>query len=77
MRVFHSAEEVLAFLEATSIVGPSFELAIADGFTFGGHPDVVGAGMAVVLDEVLASGYEPDGFDQYDSYRLYRYKLFE
>jgi len=43
-------------------------------FTFGGQPDSWGAGMAVVLDAILAQGYGPDGFEQRDGYRVYRYK---
>jgi len=31
------------------------------------------AGMAIVLDAILAQGYGPDGFEQRDGYRLYRY----
>lgn len=77
MNAFNSAEEVLAFLKTANLLHPSFELPIADGLTFCGHTDVIGAGMAAVLDAILAKGYEPDGFDQRDGYRLYRYKALE
>jgi hypothetical protein len=40
---------------------------------FAGSPDVIGAGMAFVVDAMLAQGYMPDGFDQRDGFRLYRY----
>jgi len=71
--IFQSAEEARAFVIDTKIDGPVFELAIAEGFTFAGSPDVIGAGMAFVVDAVLAQGYMPDGFDQRDGFRLYRY----
>ena len=74
---FHSVEEALAFVEAATIVGSSFELPIADGLTFLGAPDVIGAGMAVLFDAILAKGYEPDGFELRNGYRIYRYKTFE
>ena len=54
-----------------TISGPSFELPIAEGFTFAGHPDDVGAGMAFVVDAILAQGYGPDGFDEREGFRLY------
>ena len=76
MKIFHSAEDAVAFVKATTIVGPSFELLIADGVTFHGSADPSGSGMAVVLDAILAKGYEPDGFESCDGYRRYRYKLF-
>ena len=77
MRVFGSAEEASKFVKTTPIAGPSFELAIADGFTFAGSPDTIGAGMAIVLDAILGQGYGPDGFEHRDGYRLYRYRPLE
>jgi len=37
-------------------------------------PDVIGFGMALILREILAMGYEPDGFEQKDGFRLYQYR---
>ena len=54
--------------------GGQFELSISNSFTFAGKPDIVGAGMAVVLDKILGMGYEPDGFEQKAGFRSYRYK---
>lgn len=36
--------------------------------------DPMGIGMAIVMDAILAKGWEVDGFDQKDGYRVYRYK---
>ena len=74
---FKSAEEVLAYLETNQPAGGLFQLAISDSFTFSGQPDTVGAGMAVILEKILKLGYEPDGFDQKDGYKLYNYKQME
>jgi hypothetical protein len=73
MRIFQSAEAAREFVAGAKIEGPSFELAIAEGFTFAGAPDDVGMGMAVVVDAILAQGYQPDGFDQRQGFKLYRY----
>jgi hypothetical protein len=77
MVTFKSAEEAANHVKATVISGDRFELAISDDFTIAGQRDTIGAGMAIVLDAILAQGYEPDGFEQCDGYRLYRYKPME
>ena len=74
MTIFHTAEELLAHVKAAKPTGDRFELAIADSFTFRGKPDVMGMGMAIVLDAILAHGFGPDGFEQHSGYRVYRYK---
>ena len=76
MKPFTSAEQILAFLQ-TANIDRSLEVPVADRMTFAGQTDIVGAGMAIVLDAILAQGYEPDGFDQCEGYRIYRYKKSE
>ena len=73
MVIFNSAEEVADYVNGATITGDRFEIAISDDFTFAGQPDTMGAGMAVLLDGILAQGYIPDGFEQRDGYRLYSY----
>jgi hypothetical protein len=36
--------------------------------------DPMGITMAVITDAILAKGWDLDGFDQQDGYRVYRYK---
>lgn len=36
--------------------------------------DPVGINMALITDRVLARGWMPDGFEQHEGHRLYRYK---
>ena len=74
---FRTAESAASYVKATKLEGDTFELDIADGVTFAGQPDVIGAGMAVVLHAILAQGFEPDGFEQRPGYRAYRYKPIE
>ncbi len=73
MVIFKSAEEAANHVNATSISGDRFELAISNNSTFAGQPDTMGAGMAILVDGILAQGYIPDGFEQRDGYRLYSY----
>jgi len=49
-----------------------FRLPIADSLL-----DPVGINMAIITDTILAKGFEPDGFEQKDGYRLYKYKDLE
>ena len=71
---FTSAEATVEYVKATTLAQPTFTLGIADGFTFAGQADTMGAGMAIVVDAILAKGFWPDGFAQKDGYRVYRYK---
>jgi hypothetical protein len=73
VRPFASAEAARAYVFGLKIEGPSFELPIAEGFTFAGLPDESGAGMALVVEAIIAQGYEPHGFDQRQGFKLYRY----
>ena len=36
--------------------------------------DPVGVNMAIITDRILARGWMPDGFEQQDGYRVYRYR---
>ena len=49
-----------------------FELAIADTLL-----DPIGINMAIITDRILAKSWEPDGFEQCSSFRIYRYKQME
>lgn len=39
--------------------------------------DPIGANMALITDRVLARGWQPDGFEQHEGYRLYHYKVLQ
>lgn len=72
--IIATAEDGIKHLEAHPPSGDRFELAISDIFTFKGKLDRVGFGMALILNRILAMGYEPDGFEQKEGFRLYKYK---
>ncbi len=76
MTTFTSAESAAQYVQRTPLPQSQVTLAIS-ALTFSGRPDAMGAGMAVVLDAVLAKGFVPDGYEQQDGYRLYKYKRAE
>ncbi len=77
MTILEYAESAHSHVVVTKLEGPSFEFAISDGMTFVGDQDLMGAGMAMVLDSILAQGYEPDALEQRDGYLLYSYEHME
>jgi len=36
--------------------------------------DPLGMNMAIILDVILEKGFIPDGFEQHQDYKIYRYK---
>ena len=50
----------------------NFVLPIADEML-----DPIGVNMAIITDCVLARGWKPNGFQQREGFRVYRYKLLE
>jgi len=74
---FHSFEEALDFVQTLILDGTPVVLPIANGATLRRQSDPIGAGMAMLLDAFLAKRYAPDGFEQGDGFRVYRYKPFD
>ena len=72
--IIRTAEEGVLQLKANPPSAGSFQLRISDSLTFAGKPDTTGAGMAIILDKILGLGYLPDGFEQKEGFKLYRYK---
>lgn len=48
------------------------ELPISDSLQ-----DPIGMYMALITDKILSRGWEPDGYEQKNGYRIYRYKEME
>jgi hypothetical protein len=74
MTVFKSVESAIDFVKTTTLDGPSLALAITEPLTFCGAQEHMGLGMAILLDAILARRYEPDGVEQHQGFRLYRYR---
>jgi hypothetical protein len=59
----------LRYIEDFQGAAEDFELVISDELN-----DAMGANMAIIGDKVLDRGWIPDGFEQRDGCRVYRYK---
>ncbi|MCD0266965.1 hypothetical protein JWH11_11075 [Xanthomonas melonis] len=66
--MFVDLASALAAIDAFSALAEEFELPISNDLQ-----DPFGVNMAVITDRILARGWWPDGFEQRDGYRLYRY----
>lgn len=74
-----AGEEPFVDLEAAKQAIESFEgsvrefrLPISDDLN-----DPIGVNMAILVDAILAKGWEPDGFQIKSGYRIYKYKSLE
>lgn len=72
MNPITTIEEATRIIEEYQGAASDFLLPIADSLQ-----DPVGMNMAIITDAILARDFMPDGFEQKDSYRLYKYKDLE
>lgn len=72
MKPIASVEEGVRLVESFQGSPQDFQLAVPDTIL-----DPVGINMAVITNQVLKRGWEPDGFTQSSGYRVYRYKAFK
>lgn len=56
-------------IEAHEGIAQDFKLPISEELQ-----DPVGINIAIITDNILARGWEPNGFIQKDGYRIYLYK---
>ena len=63
-----SVEEAKIYI-SDNFKNPEETLWIADSLN-----DNVGMNMALIMDQLLKVGYMPNGFDQKEGYRIYKYK---
>ena len=61
--------EAIRVVEEYQGAASDFQLPIADSLL-----DPVGMNMAIITDYILARDFMPDGFEQKDGYKLYKYK---
>ena len=65
-------EEALAAIAAYTDTADTFTLPIADSLN-----DAMGMAMAIITDQILLRGWEPDGYEQGEGFRMYRYSTTE
>ena len=66
---FNDIEEVLKYGDEFQGRPEELELAISNALQ-----DPIGINMALITDNILNKGWEPDGLEEKDGYRVYRYK---
>jgi hypothetical protein len=71
-------EEALRIVEEYEGAASDFQLPIADSLLDASvmlnNQITTGLYMAIITDKILGKGFIPDGFEQKDGYRLYKYK---
>ena len=72
MKPYTEIEAARRAIEQFDGLPEDFPLPISDEIQ-----DPMGIAMAMVTDAALAKGWDLDGFDQRDGYRVYKYKSFE
>jgi hypothetical protein len=72
----NSVEEIVSQLDANAVGStPKFDLWVPHFLTFRGKPAHLDVAMALIVDEALGKGYEPDGFTENKGGRIYRFRL--
>lgn len=69
MRPFTDVQEAIRYVRNFPGRPEECELPISDSLQ-----DPTGTSMAVLTDEVFSRGWEPNGYEPKDGYRIYRYK---
>ena len=69
MTPFNDIDEARRAIQSYDGSPDEFRLPVSDALY-----DAMGIGMAILADAILAKGWDLDGFEQRDGYRIYRYK---
>ena len=72
MKPFTDTDSAIRAVEQHTGSPETFLLPVADEMQ-----DPMGVAMALITNAVLARGWDLDGFEQADGYRIYRYKTAE
>ena len=70
MKPFKDAYEAVKYIEEFDGKASDLELAICDSLL-----DPIGINMAMITDKIFAKGWEPDGSEEKEGYRIYKYKV--
>ncbi|GLK57573.1 hypothetical protein JOD31_003464 [Methylopila capsulata] len=69
MQVFHSVSDAIQAIKSYNGAPEEFELRVSNELL-----DPVGINMAIITDEILARDWTPNGYEQFDEFRLFRYR---
>lgn len=62
-------QEAFAAMDTHQVSSGFYTLPLADSLN-----DAMGMTMAIITDRILARGWEPEGYEQCNGFRIYRYK---
>lgn len=69
MKPFKDINEAAQYVENFTGHAADLKLPVCDSLI-----DPVGINMAVITDKILDKGWQPDGFEEKEGYRIYWYK---
>jgi len=72
MKPFEDAIEAAHYVERFEGKASDLKLAISDSLL-----DPIGINMAMITDKILDKGWEPNGYEEKEGYRVYMYKEME
>ena len=72
MKPFKDTNEAARYVESFEGKASDLKLAICDSLL-----DPVGINMAIITDKILDKGWEPNGYEEHEGYRVYMYKEME
>jgi hypothetical protein len=72
MNPFKDTKEAAQYVEKFEGKASDLKLAICDSLQ-----DSIGINMAIITDIILGKGWEPNGYEEKEGYRVYMYKEME
>ena len=69
MKPFEDAKDAADYVDRFEGKAADLRLPISDGLL-----DPLGINMALITDKILDKGWEPDGYEEKEGYRVYKYK---
>lgn len=69
MKPFKNADQAAKYIEQFDGMASQLKLAIDVTLL-----DPIGINMAIITDKILDRGWEPDGFEEKEGYKIFRYK---
>jgi len=72
MTPFNNVDEAAKYIDEFKGKPEELKLAISSELQ-----DPFGLNMALITERILAKGWEPDGYEEKDGYRVYMYKEME
>lgn len=72
MNPFNNVNEAVSYIDAFEGNPEGLLLAISDNLQ-----DDIGINMAIITDKILEKGWEPNGYEQNNGFRVYLYKRME